>query len=128
MKKFEIPSYFRSSIISRVKEIRKLQDPRKKDFSPSRLRFDKVEFLIARHFGFCYGVENAIEIAYKALDENPTKKIYLLSQMIHNPGVNEDLLRKGVKFIQDTEGVQLISWDEITNEDIVIIPAFGTTI
>jgi 4-hydroxy-3-methylbut-2-enyl diphosphate reductase len=105
-----------------------LQDPRKKDFTPTRLDFGTVEFLIARHFGFCYGVENAIEISYKAIHENPDKKIYLLSQMIHNPGVNEDLQSYGIEFIQDTQGNQLISWDKITAEDVVIIPAFGTTI
>ena len=48
--------------------------------------------------------------------------------MIHNPEVNEDLLSQGVRFIQDTDGSQLIPWDEITAEDIVIIPAFGTTV
>ena len=128
MKQFEIPAYYRSPIISKVKQQRKLQDPRKKDFTPTRLDFGTVEFLIARHFGFCYGVENAIEISYKAIHENPDKKIYLLSQMIHNPGVNEDLQSYGIEFIQDTQGNQLISWDKITAEDVVIIPAFGTTI
>lgn len=128
MKQFEIPAFYRSPIISKVKNLRKLQDPRKKDFSPTRLDFGKVEFYIARHFGFCYGVENAIEIAYRAIHENPTKKIYLLSEMIHNPGVNEDLQRYGISFIQDTNGQQLISWDEIQSDDIVIIPAFGTTL
>jgi len=128
MKKFEIPEYYNSNIISKIKDIRKKNDPRKKDFSPSLLKVGKAEFIIARHFGFCYGVENAIEISYKAIKENPGKRIFLLSQMIHNPGVNEDLLSHGVRFIQDTHGQQLIQWDEITSEDIVIIPAFGTTI
>ena len=128
MKKFEIPEYYKSNIISKIKDIRKKNDPRKKDFSPSLLKVGKAEFIIARHFGFCYGVENAIEISYKAIKENPGKRIFLLSQMIHNPGVNEDLLSHGVRFIQDTHGQQLIQWDEITSEDIVIIPAFGTTI
>jgi 4-hydroxy-3-methylbut-2-enyl diphosphate reductase len=128
MKQFEIPAYYRSPIISKVKNQRKLQDPRKKDFTPTRLDFGKVEFLIARHFGFCYGVENAIEISYKAIQENPNKKIYLLSQMIHNPGVNEDLQSYGIEFIQDTHGNQLIPWDNIHAEDVVIIPAFGTTL
>lgn len=127
MKNFEIPSYYRSPIISKVKTFRKTSDPRKKDFTPTRLDFGKVEFLIARHFGFCYGVENAIEIAYKAIHENPDKKIYLLSEMIHNPGVNDDLQSHGIEFIQDTTGKQLIPWEKITKEDIVIIPAFGTT-
>jgi 4-hydroxy-3-methylbut-2-en-1-yl diphosphate reductase len=128
MKQFEIPAYYRSPIISKVKQQRKMQDPRKKDFTPTRLDFGTVEFLIARHFGFCYGVENAIEISYKAIHENPDKKIYLLSQMIHNPGVNEDLHSYGIEFIQDTHGNQLIPWDNIKAEDVVIIPAFGTTL
>ncbi len=128
MKQFEIPAYYRSPIIHKVKQQRKMQDPRKKDFTPTRLDFGTVEFLIARHFGFCYGVENAIEISYKAIHENPDKKIYLLSQMIHNPGVNEDLQSYGIEFIQDTHGNQLIPWDNIKAEDVVIIPAFGTTI
>jgi 4-hydroxy-3-methylbut-2-enyl diphosphate reductase len=128
MKKFEIPEFYRSPIISQVKEKRKSDDPRKKDFSPTILDFGKIRFLIARHFGFCYGVENAIEIAYKAIYENPEKRIFLLSQMIHNPGVNEDLLKNGIQFLQDTAGNQLIAWDELTSEDIVIVPAFGTTV
>lgn len=128
MKKFEIPEFYRSPIISKVKAVRKLQDPRKKDFTPTLLQFGKIEFLIARHFGFCYGVENAIEIAYKAVHNNPGKRIFLLSQMIHNPGVNEDLQSYGITFIQDTHGNQLIPWDELKSDDIVIIPAFGTTL
>lgn len=128
MKQFEIPDFYRSPIISEVKAKRKVEDPRKKDFSPSVLDFGKVRFLIARHFGFCYGVENAIEKAYKAIAENPGKRIFLLSQMIHNPDVNADLLSYGIQFIQDTSGNQLIPWSEIIAEDIVIIPAFGTTL
>lgn len=128
MKNFEIPEFYRSPIISKVKAKRKLEDPRKKDFSPSVLDFGTVRFFIARHFGFCYGVENAIEISYKAIAENPEKRIFLLSQMIHNPDVNEDLMSHGIQFIQDTDGSQLISWEELHSDDIVIIPAFGTTV
>jgi 4-hydroxy-3-methylbut-2-enyl diphosphate reductase len=91
MKKFEVPSFYRSDIIGPIKEARKLADPRKQDFTPTLLDFGPVQFIIARHFGFCYGVENAIEISYRAIDENPGKRIFLLSQMIHNPDVNEDL-------------------------------------
>jgi len=128
MKKFDIPTYYRSSIISCIKEIRKNQDPRKADFSPTELDFGPVRFLIARHFGFCYGVENAIEISYKALRENPGKRIFLLSQMIHNPDVNRDLQERGIEFIMDTEGNKFVNWDELSSQDIVIIPAFGTTL
>jgi 4-hydroxy-3-methylbut-2-enyl diphosphate reductase len=111
-----------------VKEIRKQGDPRKKDFRPTLLDFGPVRFYIARHFGFCYGVENAIEIAYRAVEENPGKRIFLLSQMIHNPEVNADLQGHGIGFIMDTEGKMFISWDALTANDIVIIPAFGTTL
>jgi 4-hydroxy-3-methylbut-2-enyl diphosphate reductase len=128
VKKFDIPAHYKSSIISHIKELRKKDDPRKKDFTPTRLDFGPVIFLIARHFGFCYGVENAIEIAYKTIDENPGKRIFLLSEMIHNPHVNEDLKSRGIEFIMDNYGKQFIGWDEITSDDIVIIPAFGTTI
>lgn len=128
MKQFQIPEFYRSPIISKVKAKRKLEDPRKKDFAPTILDFGKVRFLIARHFGFCYGVENAIERAYRALNENPGKRIYLLSQMIHNPDVNEDLIANGIQFLQDTLGNQLIDFQSLTSEDIVLIPAFGTTI
>jgi 4-hydroxy-3-methylbut-2-en-1-yl diphosphate reductase len=92
------------------------------------LDFGPVQFFIARHFGFCYGVENAIEISYRALEENKNNRVFLLSQMIHNQEVNDDLLKRGIRFIMDTEGKQLIAWDEIVASDIVIIPAFGTTV
>jgi 4-hydroxy-3-methylbut-2-enyl diphosphate reductase len=128
MKKFDIPIYFRSPIISVVKNARKQQDPRKKDYTPSELDFGPVKFLIARHFGFCYGVENAIEIAYKTIEQNEGKRIYLLSDMIHNPSVNEDLRSRGVKFIREHNGSPIISWDELNADDIVIVPAFGTTL
>lgn len=128
MKQFEVPAFYRSHIISKVKAQRKLADPRKKDFSPTELQLGKVTFVIARHFGFCYGVENAIEKSYKAIHENPTKRIFLLSQMIHNPAVNEDLISHGLQFLQDTEGNQLIPFDTLTKEDLLIIPAFGTTL
>lgn len=87
-----------------------------------------MQFYLARHFGFCYGVENAIEISYKAIEENPDKRVYLLSQMIHNQEVNNDLQTRGITFIMDTDGTQLIPWDAIHSEDVVIIPAFGTTL
>jgi len=128
MKKFDIPVHYRSSFITQIKNDRKLGDPRKKDFSPTLLDFGPVRFHLARHFGFCYGVENAIEIAYKTIEENPGKRFFLLSEMIHNPGVNNDLLSMGVRFIMDTSGNQLVAWEEIKSDDIVIIPAFGTTL
>ena len=128
MKKFDVPDFYRSNLIGAIKNQRKELDPKKKDFSPTIVDFGPVQIHLARHFGFCYGVENAIEISYKAIEENPDKNIYLLSQMIHNPIVNEDLLSRGLKFIMDTQGNQLIEWDVIKSDDVVITPAFGTTI
>ena len=128
MKTFDIPEFYKSPIISRIKQLRKLNDPRKTDFTPTLLDFGSIRFFISRHFGFCYGVENAIEISYKAIEENPDKRIFLLSQMIHNPEVNNDLVSRGVKFLMDTSGKQIIPFSELTKEDIVIIPAFGTTL
>jgi 4-hydroxy-3-methylbut-2-enyl diphosphate reductase len=128
MKSFNIPDFYKSPVISKVKEIQKKSDPRKKDFSPTLLDFGPVRFYIARHFGFCYGVENAIEISYKAIEENPDKRIFLLSQMIHNPDVNTDLLSRGVTFLMDTSGNQIIPFSSLNKQDIVIIPAFGTTL
>lgn len=128
MRSFTIPSHYRSDLIGRLKAFRKVQDPKKKDFTPTLLDLGAVRFVFARHFGFCYGVENAIEISYRALEENPDKRIFLLSQMIHNPEVNEDLESHGLRFIQDTQGNMLMDWNEVTADDIVIIPAFGTTL
>jgi len=73
-------------------------------------------------------VENAIEIAYQALAENPDKRIFLLSEMIHNPRVNENLKQRGVQFLMDTAGTPLIPFDVLTPDDVVIVPAFGTTL
>ena len=128
MKKFDIPVYFRSPVISVVKNARKITDPRKNDYTPSVLDFGPVRFLVARHFGFCYGVENAIEIAYKTVEENKDKRIFLLSEMIHNPSVNEDLKGRGVRFLKEHNGEQLIPWEDLKSDDVVIVPAFGTTL
>jgi 4-hydroxy-3-methylbut-2-enyl diphosphate reductase len=128
MKTFNVPIIYRSPLITAIKNRRKQQDRMKKDFTPTVLDFGPLKILLARHFGFCYGVENAIEIAFKTVDENPGKRIFLLSEMIHNPHVNNDLLEKGVRFIMDTSGRQLVPWDSLQSDDIVIIPAFGTTL
>ena len=128
MKKFNIPLFYNSNIIEEIRKIREKYDPRKKDKSPSIIRLKKIDFYIGRHFGFCFGVKNAIEICYEAIKKYPNKKIYLLSQMIHNQVVNEDLMGNGISFIMDTQGKQLIDWSKIKKNDIVIIPAFGASL
>lgn len=128
MKKFNVPIIYRSPLIASIKNKRKQEDKMKKDFTPTLLNFGPLQIYLARHFGFCYGVENAIEIAFKTIEENQGKRIFLLSEMIHNPQVNADLIEKGVKFLQDTRGKQIIPFETLTSDDIVIIPAFGTTL
>ncbi|HQV07434.1 MAG TPA: 4-hydroxy-3-methylbut-2-enyl diphosphate reductase, partial [Chitinophagaceae bacterium] len=135
MKKFDVPIIYRSPLISAIKKKRKEWDKTEnnasqqgRDFAPTMLDFGPVQIYLARYFGFCYGVENAIEIAFKTVAENKGKKIYLLSEMIHNPQVNADLQAHGIQFLQDTYGKQLIPFSAIQQDDIVLIPAFGTTL
>jgi 4-hydroxy-3-methylbut-2-enyl diphosphate reductase len=128
MKSFNVPVQYRSPLITAIKSKRKADDKMKKDYTPAVLQSGSLQIILARHFGFCYGVENAIEIAFRAVEENPGKRIFLLSEMIHNPGVNNDLHALGIRFIMDTNGRMLIPWESITQEDVVIIPAFGTTL
>jgi len=134
MKSFDVPIIYRSPLIAAIKKKRKELDKMKKpaspsgrDFTPTLLDFGPLQIYLARHFGFCYGVENAIEIAFRTVEENPGRRIFLLSEMIHNPHVNNDLQSHGIKFLQDTYGKQLIPFDSLSQDDIVLIPAFGTT-
>ena len=79
MKQFTIPFTYRSPLITAIKEKRKEEDKMKKDFTPTFLDLGDVHIYLARHFGFCYGVENAIEIAFKTIDE------HLLVANLHLP-------------------------------------------
>jgi 4-hydroxy-3-methylbut-2-en-1-yl diphosphate reductase len=128
VKSFNVPITYRSSLITAIKNKRRQDDKMKKDLSPTLLDLGLIQIYLARHFGFCYGVENAIEISFRTIEENRGRRIYLLSEMIHNPQVNADLINKGVQFLQDTSGKQLIPFSELEEEDIVLIPAFGTTL
>lgn len=109
--------------------------------TPAVLDFGAVRYVIPSHFGFCLGVKNAIERAYESLAENPGRRVFMLSELIHNPFVNEDLLRRGLRYLQTDKGVPFTVsgrpasadqpepwlWDSLTSEDVVIIPAFGAT-
>ena len=128
MKSCNVPVHYRSPLVNAIKQKRKGDDKMKKDYTPTILEMGSLQVILARHFGFCYGVENAIEIAFRAVEENKGKRIFLLSEMIHNPGVNADLQAMGIRFIMDTKGNMLMSWDDLTSDDVVIIPAFGTTL
>jgi 4-hydroxy-3-methylbut-2-enyl diphosphate reductase len=109
--------------------------------APAVLDFGAVSYVIPSHFGFCLGVKNAIERAYESLAENPGRRVFMLSELIHNPFVNEDLLRRGLRYLQSDKGVPFtvegrpavadgsapLLWDTLTSADVVIIPAFGAT-
>jgi 4-hydroxy-3-methylbut-2-enyl diphosphate reductase len=109
--------------------------------SPGTLDFGAVRYVIPSHFGFCLGVKNAIERAYETLDENPGRRVFMLSELIHNPFVNDDLRRRGLRFLQTDKGrpfttggraahagdPEPLLWHTLTDDDIVIIPAFGAT-
>ena len=127
-RQFDIPEFYRSPIITRVKRARQELDPRKRDLSPAVLDFGPVVVQLARHFGFCFGVENAIEIAYQTLDQHAGERVFFLSEMIHNPDVNQDLESRGVQFLFTPSGDQLVDWDSLNEDDVVVVPAFGTTI
>ncbi|WP_420456114.1 4-hydroxy-3-methylbut-2-enyl diphosphate reductase [Rubrivirga sp.] len=128
-RQFDVPDFYRSPVVTRVKAARAAADPRKKDLRPSVLDFGPLRVKLARHFGFCFGVENAIEIAYRALDEHPEKavggQVFLLSEMIHNAHVNDDLRARGIRFLRTTAGEPLIPFDTLGPDDLVIVPAFG---
>ncbi len=104
--------------------------------APVTLDFGAVRYVIPSHFGFCLGVKNAIERAYETLAENPGRRVFMLSELIHNPFVNEDLLRRGLRYLQTDKGRAYTIddapgsaelWATLTPDDIVIIPAFGAT-
>src|SRR5580658_2985954 len=119
MKNFDIPVGYRSGLISAIKNRRRQEDKMKKDFTPTLLDLGALHIYLARHFGFCYGVENAIEISFRTIDQNPGRRIFLLSEMIHNPQVNADLESRGIRFLQDTQGRQLMPFEELLPEDVV---------
>ncbi len=126
-KKFTIPAAYEANFVKKVKELAYAADPKPAVSMPVLLDFGKVRFWLARNFGFCWGVENAVEIAYKTLEQEKDKRVYLLSEMIHNPTVNEDLKRKGIQFLFETDGTPIIPLSTLTKEDVVIVPAFGAS-
>jgi 4-hydroxy-3-methylbut-2-en-1-yl diphosphate reductase len=108
---------------------------------PVSLDFGPINYHIPSHFGFCLGVKNAIERAYETLAANSDRRVFMLSELIHNPYVNNDLIRRGLRYLQTDKGVPYsihgilthlapedeLLWDTLTPHDIVIIPAFGAT-
>src|SRR3989338_2729647 len=86
----------------------------------------RLTICLAREFGFCYGVDRAIDYAYECKVKFPDRRIFLVNEIIHNPRVNSKLQEMGIEFLYGpyAKGITLT---DITEEDVVIIPAFGTT-
>ena len=130
---------YQSSLCLAIKEARRTKEKSPSD--PAVLDFGAVSYVIPSHFGFCLGVQNAIERAYETVAMYPSKKVFMLSELIHNPFVNEDLLARGLRYLQTDKGLPLRAdgkianskedstalWNQLTQDDIVIIPAFGAT-
>jgi 4-hydroxy-3-methylbut-2-enyl diphosphate reductase len=130
---------YQSALCEAIKVLRRVKE--KASGEPVQLDFGPVRYILPSHFGFCLGVQNAIERAYEAVAENPGKRVFMLSELIHNPYVNEDLKARGLRYLQSDKGVPLDSegkpvgsrqdpvalWAQLTEDDAVIIPAFGAT-
>jgi 4-hydroxy-3-methylbut-2-enyl diphosphate reductase len=85
-----------------------------------------ITIRLAKEFGFCYGVERAVEYAYQARKKFPDRTIYLAGEIIHNPHVNSKLQAMGITFLMPTDG--RIDFSGVSATDVVILPAFGVTI
>ena len=121
-----VPNHYAGPIIQKVKDFRLANG--KRSLSPTLLEICQLQVLIPRHFGFCFGVERAIHMAFSTLEKNPEHRTFLVSEIIHNPLVNNELKERGIEFIYDAEGRRQVSADELGDDDIALIPAFGTTL
>ena len=130
---------YQSALCLAIKEARRNKE--KTPSEPAVLDFGAVSYVIPSHFGFCLGVQNAIERAYETVAMHPSKRVFMLSELIHNPFVNKDLLARGLRYLQTDKGLPLCAdgkiakskeapnalWNQLKQDDIVIIPAFGAT-
>jgi 4-hydroxy-3-methylbut-2-en-1-yl diphosphate reductase len=103
---------YHSDLIDRIKA---------EDFT---YRAGRLTVHLAREFGFCYGVDRAVDYAYQARRRFPDSRVYLTGEIIHNPHVNDQLRAMGIGFLSDSEG----SIDRVDKADVVILPAFGVTV
>ncbi len=92
-----------------------------------RLDVGPLSFRLAREFGFCYGVDRAVDYAYETRVKFPDRRLYLVGEIIHNPHVNQKLRDMGVRFLARSEGGEF-DFSCIIPGDVVILPAFGVTI
>ncbi len=91
------------------------------------LSLGDLTFKLAREFGFCYGVDRAVEYAYETRTKFPDKRIFLVGEIIHNPHVNRKLHGMGVEFLHRPEAGDF-DFSAVTPNDVVLLPAFGVTV
>ena len=108
----QLAENYNSSLVGAIKE------------ADYRHQAGRLEVHLAREFGFCYGVERAVDYAYQARTRFPNQTVFLTGEIIHNPHVNDKLRVLGIRFLSDPgETVE-----RVTSDDVVILPAFGVTI
>jgi 4-hydroxy-3-methylbut-2-en-1-yl diphosphate reductase len=107
----EVESHYRSPVVEKLKE------------RGGMITVGNTTIRLAKDFGFCYGVERAIDLAYAARKVFDKRKVYLLGEIIHNPEVNRQLTEMGIVSIP--LGSQESTIATLGNEDVVIVPAFG---
>jgi 4-hydroxy-3-methylbut-2-enyl diphosphate reductase len=110
----QVLSHYRSELVERVRA------------NGHVLTADGLTIKLAKQFGFCYGVERAIDLAYAARKVFPDQPIYILGEIIHNPEVNDQIRDMGIKFLTGKE--KNADVEDLKQNDIVIIPAFGTEV
>jgi len=108
----ELEQDYRSSLVEELKS---------KDFT---FRSGRLTVHLAREFGFCYGVDRAVDYAYQTRRKFPNARVYLTGEIIHNPHVNDKLRASGIRFL-DAPGESIAA---LTTSDVVILPAFGVSI
>lgn len=106
---------YHSQLVARVRE------------NGNRLAVGDVTFRLAKEFGFCYGVDRAVEYAYETREKFPDRHLFLVGEIIHNPHVNRRLEEKGVTILSRPAGGEF-DFSAVTPEDVVILPAFGVTV
>jgi 4-hydroxy-3-methylbut-2-enyl diphosphate reductase len=110
----EVEQHYRSQIVEQLRQ------------RGGVLEADGLKIRLAKEFGFCYGVERAIDLAYAARRVFQDKRIFILGEIIHNPEVNEQLLAMNIRYLSGSHCSA--SLDDVTAEDVVIIPAFGAPV
>ena len=110
----QVESHYRSEVVERLRA------------SGGRLSVDGVTVKLAKQFGFCYGVERAIDLAYAARKVFTDQRLFILGEIIHNPEVNEQIAAMDIRNLLGKHPEADVS--ELTGDDVVIVPAFGTDV